>query len=115
MYYNNGSYPGAYPGGQMMTPPTIRAEIIQYGDEAEIDRYPVAVGTSQMFVSKDEQHFVVKNMYGNGQYSLDYYDKRPPAPPKPKFDPDNYLTKDQVAEMIDAAVNARLQQVKEGA
>lgn len=115
MYYNNGGYPGAYPGGQMMTPPTIRAEIIQYGDEAEVDRFPMAAGNSQMFVSKDERTFIVKTMYGNGQFTKDYYDKRPPAPPKPEFNPDNYLTKDQVAEMIEAAVSARLKQAKEGA
>ena len=125
-YYQNAYYPtyqqNAYqqnlyqpmqPQQQMMTPPTIRAEIIQYGDEAEIDRFPMNAGASQMFISKDEATFVVKTMFANGQFNKDYYDKRPPAPPKPEIDPTKFVTRDEVDGIVDAAISARIARSEE--
>lgn len=123
-YYNAQPYYPTYPQNtfqpmqiqqsqqQMMTPPTIRAEIIQYGDEIEVDRFPMNAGASQMFISKDENTFIVKTMYANGQYNKDYYDKRPPAPPKPELDPSQFVTRDEIDGLIEAAVAARIHQDK---
>lgn len=122
-YYPQGYYP-TYPqqtpyysapqqSQPQMTPPTIRAEIIQYGDDAEIDRFPMGAGLSQMFMSKDEQHIAVKIMYANGQFDKKYYDLRPPAPPKPEIDPTQFVTRDEIGGLIDAAVAHRLALVKE--
>lgn len=91
---------------QSMTPPTIHAEIIQYGSEDEVDRHPMAAGTSQMFVSRDETTFIVKTMHQGGQYDKEYYDKRPPAPPAPTLNPSDYVRKDEL-ETIMAAWAAR--------
>lgn len=85
---------------QSMTPPTIHAEIIQVPDESDIDRHPMAAGTSQMFMTQDDGHIIIKSMYQNGQYDKTYYDKRPPAPPAPVFDPEKYVTRDEVSTLV---------------
>ena len=89
---------------QTMTPPTIHAEIIQFGSEEEIDRFPMQAGASQMFMSKDEQHIVIKTMYANGQYNKDYYDKRPPAP---EVETAQFVTREEAIKLIEEALNAR--------
>ena len=93
--------------GQMMTPPTIRAEIVQVDSLDAIDRYPMAAGTSQMFMTKDETAIVVRSMYANGQHNDDIYDKRPPAPPAPTLNPAEYVRKDELQALIAEALQAR--------
>ena len=92
--------------GQMMTPPTIRAEIVQVDSLDAIDRYPMAAGTSQMFMTKDEAAIVVRSMYANGQHNDDVYDKRPPAPPAPTLNPADYVRKDELQALIADALQA---------
>lgn len=92
--------------GQMMTPPTIRAEIVQVDTLDAIDRFPMAAGTSQMFMTKDEQNIVVRSMYANGQHSDEIYDKRPPAPPAPTLNPADYVRKDELQALIADALQA---------
>lgn len=89
---------------QTMTPPTIHAEIIQVPDESDIDRHPMAAGTSQMFMTQDDGHIIIKSMYQNGQYDKTYYDKRPPAPPAPVFDPALYVTKDELSALVTSMI-----------
>lgn len=90
------------PQQQPMTPPTIHAEIIQAGSEDEVARYPLAVGTSQMFITRDEQHIIVKTQHQDGKYDLEHYDKRPPAPPAPTLNPAEYVRKDELEAMLAA-------------
>jgi len=97
---------------QMMTPPTIRAEIVQVDSLDAIDRYPMAAGTSQMFMTKDEANIVVRSMYANGQHSDDIYDKRPPAPPAPTLNPAEYVRKDELQAMLSELMQARTTPVK---
>lgn len=92
--------------GQMMTPPTIRAEIVQVDSMEAIDRHPMAAGTSQMFMTKDEQIIVVRSMYANGQHNDDIYDKRPPAPPAPTLNPADYVRKDELEALLADALQA---------
>ena len=93
-------------GQQSLTPPTIRAEIVQVDTLDAIDRFPMAAGTSQMFMTKDEQNIVVRSMYANGQHSDDIYDKRPPAPPAPTLNPADYVRKDELQALIADALQA---------
>jgi hypothetical protein len=93
--------------GQMMTPPTIDAKIIQVDNIEAIDRFPMAAGTSQMYMTKDEQNIVVRSMYANGQHNDDIYDKRPPAPPAPTLNPADYVRKDELEALIAEALQAR--------
>lgn len=92
---------------QGLTPPTIRAEIVQVDSMDAIDRFPMAAGTSQMFMTKDEANIVVRSMYANGQHSDDIYDKRPPAPPAPTLNPAEYVRKDELEALIADALQAQ--------
>lgn len=92
---------------QGLTPPTIRAEIVQVDSMDAIDRFPMAAGTSQMFMTKDEANIVVRSMYANGQHSDDIYDKRPPAPPAPTLNPADYVRKDELEALIADALQAQ--------
>lgn len=92
--------------GQGLTPPTIRAEIVQVDSLDAIDRFPMAAGTSQMFMTKDEAAIVVRSMYANGQHNDDIYDKRPPAPPAPTLNPADYVRKDELQALIAEALQA---------
>ena len=84
---------------QDMTP-TIHAEIKQVDSMEAIDRVPLGAGTSQMFMTKDEQAIVIRSTFANGQHSDVVYDKRPPAPPAPVFDPNEYVRKDELGKLI---------------
>lgn len=91
----------------VMTPPTIRAEIIQIEDEAAVDRFPVAGGASQMFMTRAEDKIIIKTMGQDGPLPLVVYEKRPPAPPAPKFDPSEYVRRDEVETLVSAALAAQ--------
>lgn len=80
---------------QPMTPPTIHAEIIQVDSEQTAENYPLAAGSSQMMIAKDDSAIYVKTMYANGQYNLDAFIKRPKAPNKPQIDMDMYVTREE--------------------
>ncbi len=84
----------------MMTPPTIRAEIVQVDDEQAAANYPVAVGTPQMMITKDDKYIFVKTAYANGQYQLDTFEKRPPRPKEPPVDMSAYVTRDELEKRL---------------
>ena len=91
----------------MMTPPTIRAEIIQISDPAEVDRWPVNAGSSQMFITRDEKQIIIKTMGSNGALPLDVYEKRPPVPPEPVFDPREYVRRDELKNIVAGILEER--------
>ena len=124
MIFNNG-YPASYqPFGynyqqyqqpiqnqpqqpQMMTPPTIRAEIVQVDGEDAANRYPVGAGASQMMIARDDSAIYVKTAAANGQgFTLDVFEKRPPAPVKPPVDMGAYVTRDELEERLGAILGA---------
>lgn len=98
---------------QTMTRPTIHAEIIQVSNgesgEQEVNRYPLGVGQSQMFITQDEAVIYVKEGTQSGSI-LDVYPRRPPAPTPPPFNPAEYVRLDAlpalVAEQVQAAMAA---------
>lgn len=97
---------------QMMTPPTIRAEIIQVDDEGwedYVDRFPVNAGTSQMFMTRSETKVIIKTMGQTGPLPLTIFDKRPPAPPAPVFNPGEYVRIDELDERVAAILAAKEQ------
>ncbi len=96
-------------GGQQaaqMTPPTIRAEIIQADTLEAIDRYPQAAGTTQMYMTKDEAYIVIRTALANGEHTDVIYDKRPPEPPAPKFDPQEYVRRDELQTLITETIQS---------
>lgn len=81
---------------QMMTPPTIRAEIVQVDNEEQAAAYPVGAGASQMMIARDDSAIFVKTAGPNGTM-LDVFIKRPPAP---KEAAPVYMTREDVEAMI---------------
>lgn len=87
---------------QAMTPPTIHAEIIQVENEDAVSRFPLAAGTSQMFITRDDSMIIVKTMYANGQYNVDVFAKRPQKPRQPEIDTSIYITRDEFESRLKA-------------
>lgn len=111
MAYNNyfpATYPQFYPQypqqpqppqQQMMTPPTIRAEIVQVGSKAEALNFPVGAGQTQMMIMRDDSAIFIKSAFANGQANLDEYIRKPPEPEKPAVD---YITREEFEQRISA-------------
>jgi hypothetical protein len=87
--------------------PTIRTELKQVDSLAAIDRIPQAAGTTSAFITKDETAIVFRTMYANGEQSAKIYDVRPPEPPTPKFDPAEYVRKDEVEKLVASILAAK--------
>lgn len=96
------------PAPQMMTPPTIHAEIVQVDGEQAAAQYPVGAGASQMMISRDDSAIFVKTATPNGQYTLDVFVKRPPAPEAAPFNPAEYVRRDEVSALVADAVAAAM-------
>ena len=77
---------------QMMTPPTIHAEIVQIADRNEAVNFPVGAGQAQMMITRDDSTIFVKSAFANGQSSLAEYVKKEPEPQKPQAD---YVTREE--------------------
>lgn len=111
-FQNGNTQPMQQPQQQptpMMTPPTIRAEIIQIDDEGwenYVDRFPLGPGASQMFMTRSEGNIIIKSMGQTGPLPLVIFDKRPPEPPAPVFDPGEFVRKDEFNERLNAILDA---------
>lgn len=92
---------------QDMTP-TIRTEIKQIDNIESIKRNPPAPGTTGAYMTKDEKIIVFRTMYANGEYNDKIYDERPPAPPEPKFDPTEYVRRDEISGLVDGILSDRI-------
>lgn len=92
-------YPQQPPQQQMMTPPTIRAEIVQVGSKSEAANFPVGAGQTQMMIMKDDSAIFIKSAFANGQANLDEYVRKPPEPEKPAAD---YVTREEFEQRISA-------------
>lgn len=88
------------PAQQSFTPPTIHADIVQVDNEQSAANFPVGAGSSQMMIAKDDSAIFIKSASSNGQVTLDVFVKRPPAPPKPEFDPGKYVTWEKLEERL---------------
>lgn len=100
---------------QPMTAPTIHADIVQVDNEQAGTNYPVGAGESQMMITKDEGIIMIKTATKNGQMLLDIYDKRPPEPEKPAFNPADYVRKDEIKDFISAALATKTKEEVEDA
>ena len=47
-------------------------------------------------------------VYANGEYTDKVYEERPPAPPKPAFNPAEYLRKDEFDDRVNAIVTSQV-------
>jgi len=73
--------------------PVIQTSIIQVNDADDVDKYQIANGQSQMFISKDDSRIYIKSATANGT-AVEVYAKQPaPKPPE-------YVTVDQLKAMF---------------
>ena len=88
----------------LAAPQTVTKAIIPIGKIEDSNQYHVAPGQTMIFLTTDEQTFVVKEGTSDGTgYTLGIYDRRPPAPPAqpaPVFDPRQYLTRDETIQLV---------------
>ena len=91
---------------QMMTPPTIHAEIVQVDGEQAAAAYPVGAGASQMMIARDDSAIYIKTATANG-FTLDVYEKRVKSPENAVFDPAEYVRRDEVETLVAAAIAAQ--------
>ena len=82
---------------QMMTPPTIHAEIVQISGKDEAINFPVGTGQTQMMMTKDESSIFIKSVFANGQSTLIEYGKKLEEPSSSKAD---YITREEFEKRI---------------
>lgn len=109
--YNNG-FPIGYPQQQyvnpyqqtmqiqqQMTPPTIRAEIVQIKSREEALNFPVGPGQTQMMIMQDDSAIFFKSASVNGQIGFDEYIRKPrETVPTPA----DYITRDEFEQRLAA-------------
>lgn len=126
--FNNGfpvTYPQMYPAyNPFQTPQPMpqpaqhqqqsrMVEVIPVANESAVVDFPVPVGVTQEFVAQDDSFVAFKSNGVNGQSGVIYYDRRPPAPPAPSFDPSVFVRKDEIEGMIAAALAVQMVPKKE--
>ena len=75
-------------------------EVIPVANENAVVDFPVPVGVTQEFVAQDDSFVAFKSNGVNGQSDIVYYDRRPPAPPTPAFDPSVFVRKDEIKDIV---------------
>lgn len=93
---------------------TKYVEVIPVDTVQEAEACPMAVGSSFLFFARDDSFIAVKSVGVNGQHSFSVFDKRPPAPVAPPFDPSAYVRRDEIGELVAAAVAAQNGNGKKG-
>ena len=111
-----GNYTGTYPAGygyqapywpQVQQPMMIQQEPntrTVEGESADSIRAAqetqVGAGQTKMFIGKDDSFILVKAVSMTGQVAMDIYDKRPPEPPAPVLNPEEFVRKDELSTLI---------------
>ena len=119
MAWNNG-FPATYQQMYMpqyqqpvyQQPNTRTVEIVPVDNEDSAAGFPVGMGATQMMIAKDDSFVAVKSVSVNGQSDFVIYDKRPPSPPAPTFNPQEYVRKDEIETLVAAALVAQTSQRK---
>ena len=116
MAFNNGfpmgyqpiQYQNPYQYQQYQQTPQTSSRMIEVyaadNEKAVIDM-PVSNGNTQMVIAKDDSFVAVKSVGLDGTVSVNFFDKRPPAPSAASFDPTLYVTREELEARL-AAINA---------
>ena len=93
MYYQPSQTQAVQQQPQQNMMPVIQTSIIQVNDADDVEKYQIANGQSQMFISKDDSRIYIKSATANGT-AVEVYAKQPaPKPPE-------YVTVDQLKAMF---------------
>lgn len=102
MYFPQNYQPQYQPFQQPIMPQTRMVEVVPVDTVDAAREFPVAIGATVIMIAKDDSFMAVKINGVNGQSSFEVYDKRPQAPPEPVFDPDAYVTKEELERRLAA-------------
>lgn len=90
--------------------PSAQSRFVEVFPANSIDDVRAAhppVGVTWVFFAGDDSFVGIKSVDVSGQEHVDIYDRRPPEPPAPVFEPSAYVRKDELPELISAAMLAR--------
>ena len=86
---------------------TRMVEAVPVDTVEEGAKIQVQVGGSVLAVARDDSFILVKSVGMNGAESINVFDRRPPSPPAPVFDPEVYVTKAELESRIAAIMEAK--------
>lgn len=86
----------------MYQPQPRMVEAVPVDTVEDAARIQVQIGGTVLAIAKDDSFIVIKSVGMNGTDSVTVFDKRPPAPPAPVFDPKEYVTKEELEERLAA-------------
>ena len=101
------TYQAPQPQQLQQAPQTKYVEVIPVDSAQEVESCPMAAGSTGFFFARDDSFNAVKSVGLNGQVSVTFFDKRPPAPPEPVFDPSAYVRKDEVETLVTGILAAQ--------
>ena len=105
MGYNPQMYfPQTYPVYQVPQPRMVEAVPVDTVEEAA--KIQVQIGGTVLAIAKDDSFIAVKSVGMNGADSFNVFDKRPPVPPAPVFDPAVFVTKKELEARLAAIKGA---------
>lgn len=111
MAYNPAMYfPQTYAPQYQIQQPVQQPRVIEVVPVDTVEegaKIQVQVGGSVLAYARDDSFILVKSVGMNGENAINIYDKRPPAPPAPQFDPSVYVRKDEIESLVAAAVAAQ--------
>lgn len=81
-------------------------EVLPADNERFVLDFPVGNGQTKLFISKSDTFVGIKSVSMAGEVSVDFFDKRPPAPPVPTLNPADYVRKDELSALIADAIKA---------
>ena len=84
-------------------------EVLPADNERFVLDFPVGNGQTKLFISKSDTFVGIKSVSMAGEVSVVFFDKRPPAPPVPTLNPDDYVRKDELSALIAEAIKAENQ------
>lgn len=89
-------------------------EVFPAANEKMVMEFPVASGSTVLFIANDDSFFAIKEASVTGQVTVQFYDKRPPAPPEKPFDPAVFVTREELEQRLSAlSVSAKRPAKKE--
>lgn len=108
MAYNPAMYmPQNYmPQYPIMQQQTRMVEAVPVDSVEEAAKIQVQIGGTVLAIARDDSFIAVKSVGVNGQDSFNVFDKRPPAPPAPVFNPSEYVTKEELEKRLAAIMGA---------
>lgn len=106
MNYQQQMYPQMYQQQTQQIPQqavqTRAIEAIPVDNEDQVRTWPVNVGATVLFLAKDDSFAAFKTNDVKGELPPVFYDRRPPAPPAPVFDPAAYTDLEKRVAALEA-------------